>query len=169
MGTDIIINKVTHFDEDPEKELPEKAVINGYIMNFRGDFLPVKYTVLNPNAIAYFEDLDASDKNPVFTKVRGKQVSVSVVRTVQEEGAFGEPHVREFVNSHKDFVVDWAMKEPYIIEDDEGADLTPKEIKKGLADRETALATKKKEQAEYKASKSDNSAFATNTGEDFDF
>jgi len=169
--TDIILNKVTRFDADEEKELPEKVVLNGYIMNFRNDFMPVKYTVLNPGAMDYFESLDISDKNPVFTRVRGKQVSTIVVKRVEEEGAFGETYVREFQNSHRDFVVNWAVKDTYEIGED--ADISPAEIKKGLADRQTNLATKKKEREEYLANRDNatanaGSAFA-NSDENFGF
>ena len=166
--SDIIIYKVQHFDEDPEKELPEKAIVNGYVMNFRNDFLPVKYTVFNANAIAYFEDLEASEKHPVFTRVRGQQVSTVIVIRKEEEGAFGESYVREFTNSHKDFVINWAKKEPYEIGED--CDLSPAEIKKGLADRETNLATRKKEREEYLANKNNTpSAFANNASDDSEF
>ena len=166
--SDIIIYKVQHFDEDPEKELPEKAIVNGYVMNFRNDFLPVKYTVFNANAIAYFEDLEASEKHPVFTRVRGQQVSTVIVIRKEEEGAFGESYVREFTNSHKDFVINWAKKEPYEIGED--CDVSPAEIKKGLADRETNLATRKKEREEYLANKNNTpSAFANNASDDSEF
>ena len=131
----------------------------------------VKYSVLNSGAMDYFEGLDISDKNPVFTRVRGQQVSTIVVKKVEEEGAFGETYVREFTNSHRDFVVNWAIKDPYEIGED--MDISPAEIKQGLADRQTNLATKKKEREEYLASKADaasnaNSAFA-NSDENFGF
>ena len=166
--TDILINRVTHMDADEEKELPEKVIVNGYVMNFRKDFIPVKYSVLNPNAMAYFEDLEASDKNPVFTRVRGKQVSTVVVKKVVEEGAFGESYVKEYPNSHKDFVITWAKKDPYEVGED--MDISDAEIKEGLANRETTLATKKKEREEYIASKAGgDSAFAAAPAKDEDF
>ena len=167
--TDVIIYKVTHMDADEEKELPEKVIVSGYVMNFRRDFIPVKYSVLNPNAMAYFEDLDASEKNPVFTRVRGRQVSTIVVKKVVEEGAFGESYVREYPNSHKEFVITWAAKDLYEIGDD--ADISVADIKTGLANRQTTLATMKKEREEYMATKNAGraaSAFA-NPDENFDF
>lgn len=168
--TDIIIYKTVHMEADEEKELPEKLVVHGYVMNFRKDFLPVKYTVLNPNAMAYFEDLEATEKHPVFTRVRGNQISTVVVKKVVEEGAFGESYVREYPNSHKDFVITWAKKDPYEIGDD--ADISAADIRTGLANRETNLATKKKEREEYMANKAGgDSAFAAapTQDEDFDF
>lgn len=156
--TDVILNRVTRLEADDEKELPEKVILQGYIMNFRKDFMPVKYSVLNSGAMDYFESLDVSDKNPVFTRVRGQQVSTIVVKKVEEEGAFGETYVREFTNSHRDFVVNWAIKDPYEIGED--MDISPAEIKQGLADRQTNLATKKKEREEYLANKADAAASA---------
>ena len=167
--TDILINKVVHMDADEEKELKERAIVSGYVMNFRQDFLPVKYTVYNPNAMAYFEDLEASERNPVFTRVRGQQVSTITITRKEEEGAFGESYVREYQNSHKDYVITWAKKDPYEIGED--ADISKAEIKKGLADRETKLATAKKNREEYLASKGTTaSAFANSeSDDDYDF
>ena len=100
------------------QELPEKAIVHGYVMNFRKDFLPVKLSVLNKNAMAYFEDLEASERKQVFTRVRGNEVSTITVKRVEEEGAFGETFVREYPNSHKDYVINWAKKDPYEIGED---------------------------------------------------
>ena len=168
--TDILIYNVATREADEERELPERAVVSGYIMDFRQAFLPVEYTVLAPGAIAYFESLDASKSNPVFTHVKGIQKNQTVVRRVEEEGAFGEPSVREFTNTRKDFIITWAAKETYTI-GDEGSDITAEEIKKGLADREVTKATIKKNQEEWQAAKNNaNSAFAAPTGDEkFDF
>lgn len=170
--TDIIIYKFKRFDADEEKNLPERGVVSGYIMNFRKDFLPVDFSVLHPSAMDYFEGLEVSEKNPVFTRVRGKQVSQSIVRKYTEESAFGEAYVREFTSSHKDYVITWAKSEPYTFED--GGDITADDIKKGLADRQTAIATIKKNQEEWRArSANENSAFSaaanTSSSSDDDF
>lgn len=157
--TDIVIYKFRKLDADEEKSLSERGIVSGYIMNFRKDFLPVDFTVLNPAAIDYFEGLEVSEKNPVFTRVRGKQISQSIVQKYTEEGAFGEAYVREFSRSHKDFVITWAKTEPYNFED--GGDITAEDIKKGLADRQTTVATIKKNQEEWRAnSANEHSAFS---------
>lgn len=165
--TDIILNKVSYFDANEENNTPERCIISGYIMDFRKSFLPVEFSVYHPGAIGYFEGLEASEKNPVFTRVKGNQVSQTVTRTVVSESAFGEPDVREFTNTRKDFVVTWAAKETYEI----GEDITKEEITKGLADREVTIATIKKNQEEYRARQaSATSAFATDdTQETYDF
>ena len=108
----------------------------------------------------YFEGLDASNKNPVFTRIRGRQISETITRQITEEGAFGEPSVREVKSSRKDFVVTWAKAEPYDWDDD--STITVAEFKKAIADREMTLATLKQRNEEYKASRNNaGNAFAT--------
>lgn len=159
---DIVITNVRHIEADEDKNLPEKAIIKGAIFNFRKELLPVEFSVLNPAAIDYFEGLDASSKNPVFTRIKGIQISESITRTITEESAFGEPSVREYTNTRKDFVVNWAAKETYEW-DDEGTILAS-ELKEAMSNREVALAELKRSQDEYKASQGQASAAAPAAG-----
>ena len=161
--TDIIITNVRHVDADDEKGYPEKAIIKGEIFDFRNAILPVEFTVLNPNAIAYFEGLEASSKAPVFTKIRGRQISETIVRKIEEESAFGETFVREVPSSRKDFVVTWAQQTPY--EWDSEDSILASEFAELITARNTYLATLKKRQDEYKASKGQGST--SNSGFDF--
>ena len=92
---DIIINNVIHVEGDEEKGTTDKATVKGVIFNFRNDLMPVEFSVTNPKAMAYFEDLGASNSNPIFTKSKGRQISESIVRRVEEESAFGEPSIKE--------------------------------------------------------------------------
>ena len=156
---DILITNVRHIDADDEKNLPEKAIIKGAIFDFRKSLMPVEFSVLHPNAIAYFEGLEASGSNPVFTKIRGRQVSETVVKQIVEESAFGDASIREVKNSRKDWVVTWAKQEPY--EWDDESTLTAAEVNEAMKNREIALATMKARQDEYKASKGAVPAKAT--------
>ena len=140
--TDIIITNVRHIDADDEKGNPEKAIIKGAIFDFRNAILPVEFSVLNPNAIAYFEGLEASSKAPVFTKIRGRQISETIVRKIEEESAFGETFVREVPSSRKDFVVTWAQQTPY--EWDSEDSILASEFAELITARNTYLATLKK-------------------------
>ena len=159
---DIIITNVRHIDADDEKNTPEKAIIKGAIFNFRKDLLPVEFSVLNPRAIAYFEDLGASGSNPVFTRIKGRQISESITRTVTEESAFGEPSVREYTSTRKDFVVTWAAKEEYVWDDE--STILASELKEAMAAREIALAEMKKRSDDYKASQGKPAAAAPAAG-----
>ena len=147
---DIVITNFTRKEADEEKNLPEKGIIKGAIFDFRKSLLPVELSVLNPAAIDYFEGLGVSVKSPVFTKVKGRQISETIKRQIVEEGAFGEPSVREVSNTRKDYVVTWAAQEPYEWDTEESITVT--ELNEAITARETYLATVKQRQDEYKAS-----------------
>ena len=148
---DILITNVRHIDADDEKNLPEKAIVKGAIFDFRKSLMPVEFSVVHPNAIAYFEGLEASSTNPILTEIRGRQVSETVVKTIVEESAFGDASVREVKNSRKDWVITWAKTEPYDWDDE--STLTAAEVNEAMKNRELALAAMKQRQEEYKASK----------------
>lgn len=148
---DMLITNVRHIDADDEKNITEKAIVKGAIFDFRKSLMPVEFSVVHPNAIAYFEGLDASNTNPVFTEVRGRQVSETVVKTIVEESAFGDASVREVRNNRKDWVITWAKTEPHIWDDE--STLTAAEVNDALKNREIALAAMKQRQDEYKASR----------------
>jgi hypothetical protein len=156
---DMILTGTRLVEADAEKNLPEKMIIKGAIFDFRNSLLPVEFSVLNPNGISYFESLGASQSNPVFTRLQGRLVSEVVTRKVTEEGAWGEPIVKEYSSSRKDYVITWAAPEPYAWDDE--STITATELKKAMADREVYLAGVKSRQDEYKASKNQPAAPAT--------
>lgn len=148
---DMIITSVTHKEADEEQGLPEKAILKGWIFDFRNALLPYTFSAVNPRAISYFEGLEATSSNPAFVHVKGRQVSETIIRTITEESAFGEPSVREVKRSRKDFVVTWAATDVY--EWDDESTITVNELKELMANRETYLATLKQRRDEYKANK----------------
>ena len=159
---DMIITGTKFIEADEERQLPEKLLVKGAVFNFRNDLMPIDLSVTNPNAINYFEGLEASNQNPIFTKVKGRQVSEVIVKTIEEESAFGEASVREVKSTRKDFVITWAQKEPY--EWDDENTITAKELTECMAARETALAAMKARQDEYKASKGNSNKIAPAAG-----
>jgi hypothetical protein len=148
---DMLITGTKRIEADEEKKTPEKLEVKGYIFDFRKALLPVTFTALNPNAMDYFEGLDASSKNPTFTQVWGRQVSMVSVRQIVTESAFGDDEVREVTNTRRDFVITGAAKNPYDWDDE--ATLTAAEMNEAMAARETYLATVKQRADEYKASR----------------
>ena len=148
---DMVITQVIHVDADDEKGTPDKAIVKGAIFDFRKSLMPVEFTALNPNAVAYFEGLGASQKEPVFTKLWGRQVSQTIVKTTIEESAFGPDSVRETKSTRRDFVITGAAKEPYAWDDEDS--ITAAELTEAMANREVYLADVKRRQDEYKASK----------------
>jgi hypothetical protein len=152
----MLITGVKEVEADEEKGLPAKAIVRGAIFDFRNSLMPVEFSAVNPNAIKYFVGLEASNANPTFTCVWGRQVSETIVKKIVEESAFGEDSVREVKNTRKDFVITGASKEPYIWNDESA--LTAAEVEEMVAARETYLATMKQRQEEYKAQKAAEAA-----------
>lgn len=148
---DMIINNVSHKDGDEERGYPDKAILKGYIFNFQKAILPIELTVIDPAAINYFENYGISDKEPLFTELRGYQVSTTVIERKEEESAFGGKSIIEVPHSRKEYVVDWAKSEPYLWDDESTIEV--KDIQEMQAARETYLATVKQRNDEYKASK----------------
>lgn len=153
---DMIITGARRVEANEDRNTPERVFVKGFVFDFRNAFLPVEFAALNPGAMDYFEGLEASQKNPVFTKVWGQQVSqVTIIRTV-EESAFGEQKVTETPYTNREFVITGASSEPYVW-DDEGT-ITQAEYEQGLADRELAVAEIKRRQDEYNASRAQTQA-----------
>ena len=148
---DMLITGAVRQEADVEKQIPEKVIVKGAIFDFRKALLPVEFSATNANAMNYFEGLGATSKEPVFTKVWGRQISETIVKTITEESAFGDASVREVKNTRRDFVITGAAKEPYAWDDE--STITVKELNEAIAARETYLATVKQRQDEYKASK----------------
>lgn len=159
---DMLITGVKHVEADEERGLPEKAIVKGAIFNFRNELLPVEFSTVHPGAISYFEGLEASSKNPVFTEVRGEQISETIVKRIEEASAFGGVSVREVKNSRKDWVITWAAEETYEWDSEES--ITAAEVQKAMADREIALAAMKQQTEEWKDKKSAGQTAAPATG-----
>lgn len=135
---DMLITGVRHVDENPERALPAKTILKGAVFNFRNELLPVEFSVVKENAMDYFEGAEISDKNPMFTHIKGRELTETVTKTIVEEGAFGEDSVREVTSSRKDYIVYWAAKDPYIFDDE--STITRDEIKKAMETRNIKLA-----------------------------
>lgn len=164
---DMIITSCIRREANEEKKIPEKVIVRGAIFDFRKSLLPVEFSATNPGAMAYFEGLGASNKEPVFTRVWGKQISESIVNTIVQESAFGEPEVKEYTSTRKDFVITGAAKETY--EWDSEETITAKELGEAMTERETYLATLKQRNDEYKASKQASPTASVPTNQGFSF
>lgn len=149
---DTVVTKVREVEADPERNLPAKVVISGYMFDFKNALLPVDVVAYKESAQNYFLGLEASESNPTFIKLKGQQISQVIIRTVTEESAFGdEPDVKEFKNTVREFVVTGALP-PYEWDSEES--ITAQEMKEALANREITKAEIKQRQDEYNASRS---------------
>lgn len=159
--TDMIINQFIYHEKDEEKEIDAYAELKGVIFNFRNDILPICFTIKKPAGIKYFEDLDISPSNPIYTKVWGLINNTTVKIKKIEECAFDdEPKVTYSEFKRKEWLVVKAKKEPYLFDDENT--ITAAELHKATQDREVYLAEVKKRAEEYQANKKDaDNAFNT--------
>ena len=150
--TDMVISAVTHVDADPEKNISaDYTVVRGGIFDFRNAWLPLEYVVKNPAGMKYFESLEASNSNPIYTQVQGRINCSSEKVEIVEESAFGEPTVTTKEKRVREWVVTSAAKNPYDFGEENV--MTAEELVKCLQDREIYLADVKKRAEDYKASK----------------
>lgn len=152
---DMLINGVNRIEADEEKNIPEPyAVVRGAVFNFRNAILPMEFVIKNEAGMKYFEDLDATPSNPVYTKVWGRINSTTTKVERREESAFGEAAVSFVERKVKEWVITGTAKVPYDFGDEKV--MTAEEVIKAIQDREIYLADKKKQNDEYKAQKAAN-------------
>lgn len=157
--TDMLITGTTRMEADEERGTLDRVVVKGYIFDFRNALLPVEFVVdgsgMKPEFVekgkAYFEGLEASEKTPIFIKVQGVQVSQTVTRRTEEEGAFGDVSVKETKSSYRNFAINWAAQQAY--EFDSEDTILASELAEKMAQRELTLADIKKRQEEYQESR----------------
>ena len=151
-SADMVITGVTRVEADEEKNIKEDYVtVKGALFNFRGDLLPLEFIVKNAGGMKYFEDLGASNSEPVYTKVWGRINCETKTTIVEEESAFGEAAVKKYERKTKEWVITGTAKVPYEFGDEEI--LTGEELTKAMQAREVMLADIKKRSEEYKAQK----------------
>lgn len=148
---DFLLTGTKRIEANVEKNIPEKVILKGAVFNFAKALLPMEFSVLDPGGMDYFESLEASPKNPVFTNIKGNQISATISTKKELPSAFGGSKIIESTSTYKDYVVNWALPEPY--DWDTEATITVAELNEAITNREVMLATKKQEREAYKAQK----------------
>lgn len=164
---DMLITSVKEVEADEEKKQEAYVRVRGAIFDFRNSLLPVEFVVRSKGGMSYFTGLEVSPKHPVFTCVWGRQLSKTVVTRTETESAFGENEVRERTSTTREFVITGCSKEPY--EWDDESTITAAELSQAMSDRELYLASMKKRQEEYQASKGSGSASAASSEDTYNF
>ena len=148
----MVINNIHRVEADEEKNIPEDyVVVHGAIFNFKNDLMPVDLFVRNPAGMSYFENLDVTGAEPIYTKVWGRINSQTEISEKTEESAFGEAAVRTFERKIKEWLITGTAKVPYDFGDEKV--MTMEELTKANQDRQVMLAEKKKQRDEYQAQK----------------
>ena len=159
---DVIINKVTIVSADPEHNIPEDfARINVAIFDFKNTLMPFTLIAKDskaPGSVNYFLGLNASEKNPIYTKVIGEITNTTIVIPKVMENAFGEAIVDSTPRHEREWIITWAQPNPYVF--DTPDTITQEELQKAISDRNIYLeeqkAATKKYYAERKTTASSN-------------
>lgn len=150
--TDMVITSIKRVEADEEKNIKEDYVsVRGAVFNFRNDVLPVEFLVKNPAGMKYFENLDASESEPIYTKVWGKIDWSPEVGTYTEESAFGEAVVHTSQRKKRQWIITGAAKTDYEFDDEKT--ITRDELRQAIQNREVYLTDIKKRRDEYNAQK----------------
>lgn len=152
--TDIVINRVNHVDADPDKQIENDFInVSGVVFNWRNAILPVEFVVHNAGGMKYFESLEVSPANPIYTKIWGRINNQTIKVEVKEESAFGgedSSAVTFSERKNREWVITGVAKVPYDFGDEEV--LTQEDLDKAGQDREVYWADIQKRNEEYQAS-----------------
>lgn len=154
--TDMLITSVNLVEVENGNDYMQ---INGYVFNFRNDFIPVTYTLNNEAGIKYFESLDISMSNPYYVYVWGKIVSSTQRVEHQVETAWGAPQVEYTTRTLRMWEMEGCAPEPYEFNDE--STMTLAEMKQGLENREQQKAEAKARQEARNETSTGRSGFPT--------
>lgn len=148
---DMVITSVTRVE--PEDGSEDYVKIKGAVFDFRKALLPVEFVCRHEpeGGMEYFESLDASPSNPIFTRVKGDIVNNTITTEIEEASAFGAASVRTVTRNAREWRVTWANPVEYDFGEDDT--LTAEELKQAMQDRQVYLANLKKNREDYLASK----------------
>lgn len=154
---DVLLTSASLKEADEERGYPEKLTLKGWMFNFKEEAFPISFSVLNPDAISYFMSQEPSSKEPLYTQVGGYILSMTTKTKKEIEGAFST-EVVEYTRTNKDWVVNYALKEPY--EFDTDGVLGFEDIRIKMRQREEYLAELKHQYEENKKRKAQASPAA---------
>ena len=155
---DMLITKVTHVEANPERNIAEDfTTVSGAIFGYGPVLLPVSFVVRNEMGMNYFEDLDATPSNPVFTKVWGRINCMTIKTQSKEESAFGEAAVQTYERKSREYLITGTAKVPYDFGDEEV--LTVSDVNKMTQDRQVMLAEVEKRFNERQTNKTNGVNF----------
>lgn len=155
---DMLITRVTHIDADANKNnTKDFTAVGGIIFGYGPIILPIAFVVHNEMGMNYFENLDITPSNPIFTKVWGRINCMTVKTERVEESAFGEAAVQTYERKSREYVITGTAKVPYDFGDEQV--LTLADVNKMSQDRQTMLAEIEKRYNERQANKADGVNF----------
>lgn len=136
----------------------EYVSLQGFAFNFRGDVIPVTFSISSEDGMNFFLSEDISPANPYFGKVWG-EIRSTVVVTAQEQddaqAAFGAPVVHETTRTFRTWEVVGANVNSGMGE----LTITQEELEQKVKEREVRLAELKAKTEERNSSAAGSTGF----------
>lgn len=152
--TDFLITRVVRIEAAEDGSIPEHVSVDGYAFDFRGNLVPMNdLWVVLEDGMDYFEGLDVSPTNLVFTQIWGEVHNLTNNQARTTESGFGQALVTPNQRSYTRWFITGIKPDAYTFGEDEECSLTVAEMSKKSADRQVYLADVKRRQDEYEASK----------------
>ena len=146
---DMIITSTARVEVENDEDFVR---VKGGIFNFRKDLLPIEIVCRKESGgMDYFESLDASPANPVYTQVWGKIVNNVIKKEITQESAFGSAAVRTVTNTVREWQITGARPVEYDFGEEDT--ITAEELKEAMQNRQVYLANIKKNRDDYLAQK----------------
>ena len=111
----------------------------------------MEFSVRTEDGMKYFESLDVTEAQPLFTQVWGQVRNFTQEYTYTQASAFGENAVRTSKRTTKEYLITGASPVPYDFGDEKI--LTAEDVTKANQNRQVYLANVKKQRDEYMAQK----------------
>lgn len=156
--TDMVISNITVNEPDNR---PKTVGIHGLIFNFRNEVMTADYIVTNEDAMKWFESLEVSSAEPLYTEIRGTLNFSTETYEKEVENAWGPNQVETHETKVKQWIVTGANPNAYEFGDENV--LTMEELQSALQAREVKRANIKKQKQEWEAQKAANAANPTPT------
>lgn len=142
---DMIITKLEDVEENPERDIEAHSDIKGCTFDFRGNLIPLSFSVYNPKIVEWLEKNDVGS-SPLFIKTYVKIENITKMVEVREELAFGEA-VTTREKKVRNYIVYNFAAEPYEFDDENT--ITADELDQAMKNRELHLAEVKKNHEEW--------------------
>ena len=151
-SADIVINQVVRIEANPERNIEKDYLkVRGVIFDFKNAVLPIEFIVRRDDAMQYFESLNASNANKIYTQITGEINSTTVIIEKTIESAFGGPQVEMSERHSKEWEITWAKPIPYTYGDENT--ITDADLEKAFQDRNVYLEEVKTRAKEYYANR----------------
>lgn len=132
--------------------------LQGFAFNFRGDVIPVTFSISSVDGMNFFLNEDISPANPYFGKVWG-EIRSTVVVTAQEQddtqAAFGAPVVHETTRTFRT----WEVVGANVNSGMDESTITQEELEQKVKEREVRLADMKAKTEERNNSAAGSTGF----------